>query len=310
LNFHEIIGHKEIIKALSSSLTSGKVGHAYLFVGPEGVGKKTLARAFARRLFCREPDLSPDCECRQCRKLRENVHPDLIKVVPSGGSTVKIEQLRELQRQAYLSPVEGRYKIFFFPETEKLTDAAANSFLKILEETPPGVVFLFIAVRADYILPTIRSRCQVYNLFPVPAPEIAVWLEKRGIPAAEAERRAVDSHGSPGLALRETVEASVENVPGLTEVLGRDLIHLLKLANELDGKDRRQSLAMLRQWQSQARLGLLQAGQADRNASANLTAWIAMVERLGRAIVMVEQNVNVRLALEDFFITIKLMGSR
>jgi DNA polymerase-3 subunit delta' len=309
LNFHEIIGHKEIIKSLNSALTSGKVGHAYLFVGQEGVGKKTLARAFARKLFCREPDSPPNCDCRQCRMLRENVHPDLNTVVPS-GSSIKIEQLRELQRQAYLSSVEGGYKIFFFPETEKLTEAAANSFLKILEETPPGVVFLFTAVRADYILPTIRSRCQVFNLFPVPAPEIAARLEERGIPATEAERRALDSHGSPGLALSDPVGASAENVPGLTEVLGQDLLHLLKLANELDGKDRRQSLAMLRQWQSQARLGLLQLGQADRNAAPNFAAWIAIIERLGRAIVMVEQNSNVRLALEDFFITMKLMDSR
>jgi DNA polymerase-3 subunit delta' len=309
LNFYEIIGHKEIIKALNSALVSGKVGHAYLFVGPEGVGKKTLARAFAGRLLCRETAPPIDCECRQCRKLRQNVHPDFITIVPL-GSSIKIEQLRELQRKAYLSPVEGRYKIFFFPETEKLTDAAANSFLKILEEAPPGVVFLFTAVRADYILATIRSRCQVYNLFPVPAPEITAWLEKRGIPAAEAGRRALDCHGSPGLALGKTAGASGENVPGVAELWEKDLIHLLKLANELDGKDRQQSLAMLRQWQSEARWGLLQAGQTDRKASANLTAWIALIEKLGRIIVMVEQNVNVRLALEDLFITIKLTDSR
>jgi DNA polymerase-3 subunit delta' len=309
LNFHEIIGHKEIIKALSSSLLSGKVGHAYLFVGPEGVGKKTLARAFAGRLLCREPDSSMGCECRHCRKLRENVHPDFITIVPS-GSSIKIEQLRELQRQAYLSPVEGRYKVFFFPETEKLTDAAANSFLKILEEAPPGVVFLFAAVRADYVLATIRSRCQVYNLFPVPTPEIAAWLEKKGINAAEAGQRALDCHGSPGLALGKTPGASGENIPGMAELWEKDLIHLLKLANELDGKDRQQSLSMLRQWQSEARLGLLQAGHTDRKASANLTAWIALIEKLGRIIVMVEQNVNVRLALEDLFITMKLTDSR
>jgi DNA polymerase-3 subunit delta' len=309
LDFSEIIGHQEIIKALSSTLISGKVGHAYLFVGPEGVGKKTLARAFAGRLFCRmRQDSAADCECRPCRKFRGNVHPDFITITPS-GSSIKIEQLRELQHQAYLSPVEGCYKIFFFPETEKLTDAAANSFLKILEEAPPGVVFLFTAVRADYILPTIRSRCQVFNLFPVPAREIAVWLEKRGIPPAQAEQRALASHGSPGMALDQTTESSGEELPGMEEVLGKDLIQLLKLANELDGKDRRHSLAILRQWQSEARLGLLQADQAGRISTINLAGRIGIIEKLGQAIMMVEQNVNVRLALEDIFIAMKLNGS-
>jgi DNA polymerase-3 subunit delta' len=228
LSFAEIIGHREVLSALDSALSSGKVGHAYLFAGAAHLGKKTVALAFAGRLLCQNQEAAADCQCESCRRLRSDAHPDLITVV-SDGNAIKIEQLRELQHQTYLGAVCGRYKIFYFPETEKLTEAAANSFLKTLEDAPPGVIFLFAAVRLNYILPTIRSRCQVYNLFPVARAEITAGLQRLGIAASEAERRAAASGGLPGLALKPSAEQAPDFV-SLTEIRQTDLLYLLKLA--------------------------------------------------------------------------------
>lgn len=303
--FSDIIGHKEVIKALKASLAEAKTGHAYLFLGPAGVGKKTLAREFAKDLLC--PDLRDDCsdECISCRQFRMGLHPDFITVSPSGNS-IKIEQLREMQRIAYLRPVLGVRKIFFFPEAEQLTEAAANSFLKILEEPPLGVGFLFTAVRADNILPTIRSRCQVYQLFPVSPGEITTWLKSKGLSEAEATKRGLACHGSPGMALDWTEETADQHHIKFSELWGQDLLALFKVATELEKTERREVLVLLQEWQAELRIKMIQTAQAAGRSSEAITDLLFCSERLARAITMVENNVNLRLVIEEFFLALKV----
>jgi DNA polymerase-3 subunit delta' len=303
LGFDNIIGHREVLCALDSALGSGKMGHAYLFAGAARLGKKTVARELARRLLCLEPAGAADCQCEACRRVRHGTHPDLITVAPD-GNTIKIEQLRQLRQQVYFKPVLGRRRVFYFPEAEKLTEAAANSFLKTLEEAPAGVVFLFIAARLDYILPTIRSRCQVYNLFPVAPEEIVAGLQQRGITAAEAGRRAVACGGLPGLAVEPPPELTTD-FPDLAEILQSDLLKLLQLANELEKKERPQILLMLQEWLAQAR-GMVSRLRAAAQSHWDYSTAIGLIESLSRMIKMVESNVSIRLALEDFFMTVQL----
>ncbi|HEY8462689.1 MAG TPA: DNA polymerase III subunit delta' [Bacillota bacterium] len=305
MNRIHVIGHKEPMQALTSELKTGKVGHAYLFVGPEHVGKKTIARFLANRLLCQKPvNIAVDCECDSCRRFHKGVHPDFHTVTPIGNA-IKIEQLRELQRQAHLSPVLGHNKIFFFPEAEKLTEAAGNSFLKILEEAPPRVIFLFTAVRADYILPTIRSRCQVYNLFPVPVAEMVAGLIDLGYSEEEARRAAVTSQGLPGLVLLSSTETP-DNFPVFADLQQLDLLRLLKLATELEALERPLFLKLLQQWQTEVRMKLSQLRQGVETSTQNLATIIRIIEKLAEMVRMVEQNVNTRLILEDFFIYLKL----
>jgi DNA polymerase-3 subunit delta' len=302
LSFAEIIGHREVLSALNSALNSGKVGHAYLFAGAAHLGKRTVARALAGRLLCQNQTAAADCQCESCRRLRSDAHPDLITIAPDGNA-IKIEQLRELQHQTYLSAVLGRYKIFYFPETEKLTEAAANSFLKTLEEAPPGIVFLFVAERLDYILPTIRSRCQVYNLFPVNLAEITAGLQRRGIAAVEAGQRAVASGGLPGLALEPQPEQTL-NFASLTELRQTDLLNLLKLANEFEKQERPQIMVMLQAWQVQAASSLARLRQVERVNNRELSVTVKLIEKLAQMMTMIESNVSIRLVLEEFFITL------
>jgi DNA polymerase-3 subunit delta' len=303
--FSDIIGHKEVIKALTASLADAKTGHAYLFLGPAGVGKKTLALEFAAGLLC--PGHLGDCsdECQSCRQFGRGTHPDFMTIVPSGNS-IKIEQLRELQRNAYLSPVMGARKIFYFPEAEQLTEAAANSFLKILEEPPQGVVFLFTAVRADNILPTIRSRCQVYQLFPVPPGEIVIWLKNKGFTEIEATQRGIECHGIPGAALDWAGEPSDQHHMKFSDILSQDLLQLFKVSNELEKKDRREVLVLLQEWEAQLRINMIQTAQSSGGATEKITELLFCSEKLAQAITMVESNVNLRLVVEEFFLALKV----
>ncbi len=304
--FSDIIGHREVTKALTAVLANRRVGHAYLFLGPSGIGKKTLARGFARALLC-QGTKRLDCDCPSCNRLKSENHPDFMTIEASGNS-IKIDQLRQLQQGAYYRPLLGEWKIYFFPEAELLTEAAANSFLKLLEEPPAGIVFLFTAVRADYILPTIRSRCQVYQLFPIAAAAVLQWLTAKGYSDAEARSRSQACEGIPGRALQagpETLRRKTHRIPDLLE---QNLLELLKTANEFEKWDRKDLVAVLREWQVELRAELLKVQTARNPSGAGKTLlYVALTERLVETIRMVEANVNQRLALESFLIGMRQM---
>ncbi len=304
VSFAEIIGHNGIVKALKASLLESKTGHAYLFLGPAGIGKKTLSRAFAAGLLC--PNHSGECssECQSCSQFSLGAHPDFLTVTPSGNS-IKIEQLRELQRNAYLRPLLGERKVFFFPEAEQLTEAAANSFLKILEEPPKGVVFLFTAVRSDNILPTIRSRCQVFQLFPVPPTQIAIWLKSKGFSEAEAAGRSIECQGLPGIAVSEK-DINNPNRIDFMEIMAYDLLQILKFTTELEKKERREILALLQDWSVQVRNLILQTIQSVNKNHPKIGQLVRISEKLTQVTLMIENNVNIRLAIEEFFLTVKM----
>lgn len=303
-HFSDIIGHKDIIRPLKAAIDQSKVGHAYLFTGPAGIGKKTLAKAFAIRLLCQEKTENPDCRCAGCVRTTKDNHPDFTAILPAGNS-IKIEQLRQLQHNLFYRPLLGERKVCFFPDAELLTEAAANSFLKILEEPPPGVVFLFTAVRSDLILPTIRSRCQVYQLFPVSAAEITEALVKKGMDTSEASERAKISQGLPGNALSGLEQTQPGQLPALKEILSLSLLDLFKIANELEKKERRDILDLFKSWEFQARQELL-AVPGSGLGQVKINELVFILEKIGQVVRMIESNVNLRLAIENFFLSIRV----
>lgn len=196
----DVVGHDKIKRSLSRALATGRVAHAYLFSGPPGVGKKTTGHAFARALLCGQNKTDACGYCEACHRSERGVHPDLHVIRPQGGS-IKIAQLRALQNGAVYTSFSGGRQVYLVEQAEKMTLAAANSILKILEEPPRDIVFILVADETG-LLSTIQSRCQVYRFHPLPEKEVGRVLENRGV--VEAGRAGVAariSGGCPGRAL-------------------------------------------------------------------------------------------------------------
>src|SRR5215469_5734163 len=176
-----VAGHAEAKSLLTRTVAVNLVGHAYLFTGPEGIGKTTLAVAFARLLMCRQPDLQngDSCnDCSNCRKIAHGNHPDITLVeAEEGKRLLGVELVREtVVRTANLQPSESQWRIFILPHVERMTANTTNALLKTLEEPPPGVVLLLTSADAESLLPTVTSRCRLVNLHAVAVGEIETLL--------------------------------------------------------------------------------------------------------------------------------------
>lgn len=162
-NFEEVAGQKEIVKTLKSSLRSGKTSQAYLFTGPRGVGKTTLARLIAKGVNCLKNGITdePCNECENCLAINNGTFMDLVEI--DAASNRGIDEIRQLKEKINYQPVKGRKKIYIIDEVHMLTKEAFNALLKTLEEPPEHVIFILATTEADKILPTIISRCQRYD---------------------------------------------------------------------------------------------------------------------------------------------------
>ena len=207
--FDGVIGHREITAFLRVELAAP--GHAYLFTGAGAVGKATVAKEFARLLLCPEEGAHED-PCRSCRRVASGNHPDLISVEPEGRTSLGVDQARGVVSQAALSPVESPTRVFLFEDAGLMTEQAANTLLKTLEEPTAPVIFLLVAESEDDFPPTIASRCRTVHFGRVPDAELAQALVDRGIAVDAARVAAMVAGGRPGLALALATRPEVARV--------------------------------------------------------------------------------------------------
>jgi len=200
----DLLGHAWAENLLRSHIARDDARHAYLFTGAPGVGRRSLALAFACALNCLQPPAPGDyCGvCRVCRQTAAMQLPDLSLITPeSDGGMIKVGQVRELQHILSLTPYEARYRVALLQNFQLANTSAQNALLKTLEEAPPRVILLLTADSADSLLPTISSRCEILRLRPVPVDELENALATRwGIAPTEAQLYAHLSSGRPGLA--------------------------------------------------------------------------------------------------------------
>src|SRR4051794_411755 len=160
-DFDEVVGQEAIVRTLKNAISSGQVRQAYLFAGPRGTGKTSLARILAKGLNCVQgPTPSPDKVCNACVTIANGTSLDVVEM--DAASQRGIDDIREIRERVVLQPAEGRYKVYILDEAHQLTDAAWNALLKLIEEPPPHLVFVFCTTDLSKVLPTVRSRCQTF----------------------------------------------------------------------------------------------------------------------------------------------------
>jgi len=168
IDFEQIVGQKKSIQLLKALIKFDRIGHAYLFAGKEGIGKKITAIAFAKAINCTglSENHNPCNHCSSCLKIEKGIHPDF-RIISPLNSIITIDQIREIKSIIYWRPLESRKKIFLINDAHKMTIEASNSLLKILEEPPEFAVLILITAEPEIILPTIISRCHRISFQPL-----------------------------------------------------------------------------------------------------------------------------------------------
>src|SRR5437667_283220 len=198
--FDDLVGQAHVSRTLKNAVAQNRLAHAYLFVGPRGVGKTSTARILAKSLNCvKGPTVTPCGVCDNCKEIAAGNSLDVIEI--DGASNNSVEDVRQLRDNVRYAPAKGRYKIYLIDEVHMLSAAAFNALLKTLEEPPAHVKFIFATTEPQKVLPTILSRCQRFDLHRIPANLIAQHLqfiagkEKINLPPAAAHAIARGAEG-------------------------------------------------------------------------------------------------------------------
>jgi DNA polymerase-3 subunit gamma/tau len=176
-DFEEVVGQEPVVRTLTNAIAADQVRQAYLFAGPRGTGKTSMARILAKALNCAQgPTATPDKVCNACVTIASGTSLDVIEM--DAASQRGIDDIREIRERVVLQPAEGRYKVYILDEAHQLTDAAWNALLKLIEEPPPHLLFVFCTTDLSKVLTTVRSRCQTFAFTRPRLPELVRYLRR------------------------------------------------------------------------------------------------------------------------------------
>jgi DNA polymerase-3 subunit delta' len=210
MNFESFIGNERIKEHLHTALKSNRLPQAYIFYGPEGIGKASMALLLAKALNCSSFNGDICDKCNSCYKIEKRIHPD-VQIFHPEGKEISIEQMRYLSNQINLKPFEGKFKVYIIDPAEQMSIEAANALLKTLEEPPANSLIILIATHLSALLPTIRSRCQLLHFSTISGRELErILREKYQFKSKEALSLSHLSAGSLGRALNINLGESYE----------------------------------------------------------------------------------------------------
>jgi DNA polymerase III subunit delta' len=317
-----VVGHQQAQWLLGQAVASEQVTHAYLFAGPDGIGKTTLALAFAALLQCEQPDLvvgEPCGVCSACRRITHGNHPDVTLVeAEEGKRQLGIDAVRDnVIHLANLAPSSGRWRIFVLPNVERMTPNTVNALLKTLEEPPERVVLLLTTTEPENLLPTLLSRCQIVPMQPLAADMIVDALSTRwSVPAERAHVLAGLASGRLGWAVRahddpDLASARAEHLTKLIACTYAERDERLVAAARFgaDAETARAAIELWMLWWRDVALAahgaahLLSDGAArDEAATQGRAIGPERAERFLRALIeaqaALDQNANPRLTLD------------
>ncbi len=259
MSFKDVYGHEKQIRVLQTAMSRGRIPHAYLFYGAEGVGKRTVAEVFAKALNCASGRESLDaCDtCPSCLKIDHENHPDVI-TIEAQGQSIKIQEVRELQEQMKFSPFEGGKRIFIIVDADKMNIASANAILKTLEEPSASNILVLLTARPHQLPATVLSRCQHLRFNPLSRETVASFLEKElSLDHKSAQLIALSSGGSVGRAHAMNDESYLTTRATVLDIIARiktkDPLKLLSALNDF-GQEKNDIIE---------RLGILMTGYRD-----------------------------------------------
>jgi len=318
----DILGQEQAVKVLRRATRSGRVAQAYLFAGPQGVGKATTARALAAALNC-EQEPGVGCgECLSCSKVDRGLHPDLVTLEPTGKQikSIKIDQARALEQQLAFRPHEGRYRLVLIDGAEHLNDNAANALLKSVEEPRPRTVFVLTTAAAHRVVPTLISRCQRLRFVPL-SPEVVSRILATSAPETDQQDREAAASYCEGSARRaldmlegeriSELRAVVDQITGAADTRGVGVI--FDAAQEV-GRDRVRICDALDLLRMRLRDGLLQlegggdlpgGGDTAEDPRAARERLLRQLRAVDAAQVAVRGNVNPALTLENLVLDLR-----
>lgn len=315
-----LIGHDWAVNLLKNHITRENIRHAYLFTGPSGIGRRTLALAFTQALNC--PNTQPKDQfcgvCPTCKRIQSMQYPDLhIVEAEKVGGVLKVDQIRELQHNLALTPYEGSYRCALILRFDEAHPSASNALLKTLEEPNPRVILILTAENQDQLLPTIVSRCEIMRLRPAPLEALMPALSQHlSISTEDARFLAHISNGRPGTAIQyhhnpELVEKRSEILEDLCSLLSANRVRRFSYAANLAKENdwiRSTLVSWLSFWRdillktslSAAPLTNIDMESKIEALAVHLDSETAfhMIQQIETTLNLIDRNINLRLAVE------------
>ena len=228
-SFKDVVGHKDILKYISSAVENNRVSHAYILNGERGSGKKMLANLFAMTLLCETGDNEPCGKCHSCKQAESGNHPDIIRVTHEKPNSISVDDIRtQVNNTVDIKPYQGPYKVYLIPQADMMTPQAQNAILKTIEEPPSYAVFLLLTENAETLLPTINSRCVMLKLRNIKDTLIKKYLmENLEIPDYKADMCTAFAQGNMGRAI---ILANSDHFNEIRE----EAVQLLKHISEME----------------------------------------------------------------------------